>query len=699
MEVVLSGSEAVPQVRLHSRPGERVGGRPLPVWAKEHGGRWQGAGHHWILTALGPRPSAVLGRAGIDEYTIDDDSEVEDIDDCAAPLVGILADQPRRACVYPRLSGFEACRELLPLTAQWVKAEQRFEMPATDAITASGEPCHPSLVASERVIGAALELHRQMIPAPLPDPDSDEAADARFFADQINDENLDDADLARIPEWFGLDLFGYQKAGALSVADGHTLLADAPGVGKTRQSLAAIAITGPKRSLFVVPPVVLTNWGREISASGIVEHSGEGAELVIIHAKRKVPDLPECGAVVIADSLLRSRPELFEDILAWRPTALVYDEAHRARTPTTATSQRMTELAAHIDGPRIALTGTPVLNETSELAPILAITGHLDRVFGGYTEFMNRYCRRNRFRAWVTNRKRVEELKALLDEHVWVRRTKNDVLPDLPKKLPSVEFVDVDLAEYRKAHREVIATVRQWLGEEHPSGPPTAQQMLDFAQDSIGLFSPMRRAAGLAKASVASDLVSEWVEANPAGRDGTFDRPLLLWAHHKDVVKATAAAARDAGVPVAVIDGSTPAERRSEITDAFQEGRIAVLVCSIAAASVGITLTHGSDMLFIEQDWTPAMNTQAADRMARIGQTRPVSVRTLLAADTLDEHVYRTLDRKSDLLDQILTGGDNRVTIDIDTGADLSTSTQIVLGLIVSVVDQAYTKSGALRRG
>jgi hypothetical protein len=866
MEVILAGDRVQPEVRVRSRVHERVGSRTLVSWAKAHGGRWRPEQKWWVLTALGAQPSRVLASAGVEEYDIAEEFDAAGIDEVATPLVGILEDNPRMAAVYPRLRGFEACRDLLPLTAHWDKVGQRFLVPLDDVIDGDGTPRSESLSVSERVCDEAVALHEELAAAPLPDPESEEAAEARFFAAQIDDSELTDDDLGRIPGWFGLDLFGFQKSGALAVADGHTLLADAPGLGKcverstkvqvngghhaigdlwdaqahrayadpdggggelidladgemlvesvegttgevrtaqashlyrqryrgpihrvetthgerailctprhrllvrhgshtdlewvradaiapeqelvtphgaksgphpcpptrvrrntveefdgyvydltvpgdhsymanglwshnTRASLAAVSVIGAQRTLFVVPPVVLTNWAREISASGLIEHSGDGAELVVVSAKRKEPAMPPTGAVVISDSLVKARPQLFEAILEWRPTALIYDEAHRAKTPTTAVAQRMRELAGFIDGPRIALTGTPVLNSTAELAPILSITGHLDHIFGGYDEYMHTFCRQNRFGAWQTKKRASSQLKELLDDHVWVRRTKAEVLPDLPQKMRTADFVDIDLTQYRKAHKEVIAAVTEWLRAEHPLQPPTETQILAYAQDSIGLSSPMRRAAGLAKATVAGEIVAEWVAANPPSED-TYDRPLLLWAHHTDVVASAADAARAAGAPTAVIDGSTPAERRQEITDAFQAGEVAVLVCSIAAASVGITLTRGADMIFLEQDWTPALNSQAEDRMARIGQTRPVSIRTLLAAETLDEHVYATLNAKADMLDGILTGGDNRVTVDAGEAGELATSTQIVARLVADVVDGAYTKSGRLR--
>jgi SWI/SNF-related matrix-associated actin-dependent regulator 1 of chromatin subfamily A len=118
----------------------------------------------------------------------------------------------------------------------------------------------------------------------------------------------------------------------------------------------------------------------------------------------------------------------------------------------------------------------------------------------------------------------------------------------------------------------------------------------------------------------------------------------------------------------------------TRLVDDFQAGKIPVLVCSISAAGVGITLTKASDMLFVETDWTPALITQAEDRCHRIGQEKHVICTTLIASGTLDEHIQSVLRKKAQILDAVMAGGDHAVAVDLrgETTEAASTLFEIV---------------------
>ncbi|MES6118758.1 SNF2-related protein, partial [Cutibacterium acnes] len=182
----------------------------------------------------------------------------------------------------------------------------------------------------------------------------------------------------------GLDLYPFQRAGAIAAAAGHGLFADDMGLGKTRQALATLAIRGARRTLLVVPPVVLTHWAQQTSGSGLFDAP------VVLHARRKDPVLADGdGAVVVSDSLLVARPHLVDAIRAWAPDSIVVDEVHRTKTWTSRRSEVVRGLAASVTGPRLAISGTPLLASPAELAPALAITGHLDAVFGGADSYLS----------------------------------------------------------------------------------------------------------------------------------------------------------------------------------------------------------------------------------------------------------------------------------------------------------------------
>ena len=419
--------------------------------------------------------------------------------------------------------------------------------------------------------------------------------------------------------------------------------------------------------------------------------------LVTFRAGRKEPELPDRGIVVVPDSLLAARPALREKIAAWAPDGIAYDEAHRARTWKSVRSEAVRDLCNRSKPGtlRIASTATPLFSSPHELASLLAITGHLDSVFGGYSSFIATYCKRNFFKQLVPRVEMLPQLHQILREQVWVRRDKKEVLKDLPSKSREAMVVDVDLKGFRAAHNEVIDTVTEWLDAFwlNNGREPDDEEVEDWAKSQIGLMSPLRKAAGVAKVPAALDLAAEWLDENVfLNADETFtcDRPLLLWAHHQDVVEAVRASiashikATHTSM-VAVIDGSTSATERGRLVDEFQAGRLPILVCSITAAGVGITLTKSSDALFIETDYSPPIVSQAEDRIWRMGQTKPVTITTMIAEGTLDDRIQAILSRKSETIGEV-TGDVDDVSV-IEGAGDLSPS-----DIIVGLVNEARTK-------
>ncbi|GAA3635340.1 DEAD/DEAH box helicase [Microlunatus ginsengisoli] len=562
-----------------------------------------------------------------------------------------------------------------------------------------------------------------------------------------------------VPDWFGLDLYEYQVSGALALLAGRSLCADEAGCGKTRQALAAAAAvldrerchpapvpdgagSGPSsgRVLIVVPPVVLTHWARETVAAhlGRPDPSGraswwptglapapgspaaDGAVCAVVQPGRRMPALPDRGVLIVADSTLASRPALADQIVSWSPGVVIYDEAHRARTWTSTRSRTMRSLIGRLSVARTAgvgaawgegtaaglcplpaltvlpLTGTPMFTGSPvELIPLLAMTGQLDWVFGGRAAFAQRFCRRDHFGRWVGRARNLEELRRLLDAHVWVRRHKADILPWLPEKRWVTAYVDVPTADIRAARAELERAVGVWL-DDQPAGPD-GDDIEQWCRGQIGLLSPLRRATGLAKVPAAVEQIETRLAQCPPrpGPDGwLFDQPLVLWAHHRDVITALAGHAGKllrvwvgtTDPPVGVIDGSTGLDERTRLVDQLQAHRLGVLVCQITAAGVGLTLTACAEPLFVESDWTAQLMSQAEDRHHRPGQTRGVTLTALCATGTLDEHVIKVRNAKDDLTAKVVGDRRGRATRD-DTfdGSDAPAPWQLLAGIVADV--------------
>lgn len=656
------------------------------------GARWmsKSAWYHVRGTRDGIKPDALFARAGITiDYSLATDEsfgEISSLDELFDPVV--IFNKTRSGLVARhRLAGYDQALKLLGNGTRWDSATQRFEMPVTDALL-NGEP-RPGVIFMGDIIESAREnMSRVHTRADIAKGVAD-IAKATTILDIDSDEaqRLIDA-IGDVPEWFGgeeLNLFPYQRIGSMAVAAGHFGLFDEPGVGKSLQALAAASIRGVKRTLIAAPPVVLTHWAREATRSGLPTLGGANPEgqVVVINSKKKEPDFPDTGVIVVADSLLGARPELLQRMLAWAPQAVILDEAHRIKTPTSHRARAMIALGYQAELP-ICLTGTPVFQSPQELVALLDFTGHLGPVFGGAEAFLERYCRQNNFKAWIPRKNMLAELRNKLEQHVWVRRTKAQVLPNLPTKLRNELAVEVELKEYREAHKSIIEHIEEWFESvfKKTGGLPTEKEMEEFAKENLRFVSRLRVAAAIAKVDIAAEWIRDFVASAP-------ERPLLVWVHHHDVGDAMLNALDPSLGRSGLIDGRTAVEEKDELVDAFQRGEVAVLVCSITAVGVGVTLTRSSDHLFVETDWTPALVVQAEDRSHRVGAVAEhLMLTTMVALGTLDEHIQSALLRKGLILRAIYGEmADVQVAV-ADGDRDLETPSAIMATLIAIAMER-----------
>lgn len=491
-----------------------------------------------------------------------------------------------------------------------------------------------------------------------------------------------------IPEWFGLPLYPYQRDGALAVAAGRRLLADAPGVGKTRTALAAAGVLGSRRTLVVCPPVVVTHWTREALEAGLpgatscsgpdlvppesTDHdvtpdasSVTPVQVVSVVPGRKVPQFPSAGVVVVGAPLLAARPELTAALRAWRPTVCICDEAHLAKHWGSLRSRVLRRLARSCPV-TIPTTGTPVLASPLEVASLLEMAGMLESIYGTYTQFRSRFTRKGKW-GWTPIKKRLPELRKVLDEGVWVRRTKEQVLADLPPKSRRALWVDTDGDAYQQASDGINLLIDEWIDMvvDATGDVPSEDDVIEWVDAQRGMVVKLRQAAGVSKVPAAMEWITDWISASyPDSTDSTdppdvWDHPLVVWTHHHMVTEALVkglSQVRMLGEGVSVIDGGVPNDIRTEIVDRFQAGLVPVLICSIQAAGVGITLTRAREALFVETDWTPAVVVQAEDRNHRIGQKSPVTYTTLIGAGTLDERVHTVLSGKASVVGSLMDG-------------------------------------------
>lgn len=282
----------------------------------------------------------------------------------------------------------------------------------------------------------------------------------------------------------------------------------------------------------------------------------------------------------------------------------------------------------------IALTGTPVLNRPAEIFPLLRAVRPDE--YQNFFAFAKRYCDAHpgSFGWDFSGCSNVEELRGKLQD-VMVRREKANVLKDLPaKRRVTIEVELSNAKDYRAAARRERDNLEDAFDKRD-------------AGAALVVLNRLRRMAGWGKVEAAQ----EWVENFLLGGG-----QLIVFAHHKDVLDALRGELAKASVPTVRVDGDVPVKERQAAVDAFQAGQARVFLGTPGAAGVGLTLTAASDVLFVEREWTPAVEEQAEDRAHRIGQEESVTAWYLTASDSIDAKFAQLVEKKRAVIGAVLDG-------------------------------------------
>ncbi|GAA1747938.1 DEAD/DEAH box helicase [Agromyces humatus] len=464
----------------------------------------------------------------------------------------------------------------------------------------------------------------------------------------------------------GLELMKHQARFIESARDGHRtfLLADEPGLGKTAQSVLAASVADAYPLLAVVPNVVKMNWARE------VERWTPQRRATVIHGDGDSLDAFADVVVVNYDVLDRH--------MAWLSTlgfkGMVVDEAHFIKNLQSQRSKNVLALADRIrraapggDPLLLALTGTPLINDVDDFRAIWKFLGWIESdkpsaELLGKLEETGLTPADNGF--YTAARQTVIDLGI-------VRRRKVDVAADLPDKriadLP-VELDDELGRSVRAAERELgnrLVSRFRALVESRALrvGDLDDDQRDQFiravasaeleesksAKSGENVFTMVRR-IGQAKAGLAADYAAQL--ARSVGK-------VVFFAKHIDVMDQAEAALAARELRTVSLRGDQTALQRQAAIDAFnKDPEVAVAVCSLTAAGVGVNLQAASNVVLAELSWTAAEQTQAIDRVHRIGQDEPVTAWRIIAAHTIDARIAELIDSKQGLAARALDGSD-----------------------------------------
>ncbi|MEV6997045.1 DEAD/DEAH box helicase [Streptomyces sp. NPDC093982] len=456
------------------------------------------------------------------------------------------------------------------------------------------------------------------------------------------------------PAALAATLRDYQRRGLSWLARMTSLglgccLADDMGLGKTitlialhlhRQSDASSA--GP--TLVVCPTSLMGNWQREI------EKFAPGTRVRRFHGSRR-----DLAAVADGEFVLTTYGTMRLDArrLAEVPWGMVVaDEAQHVKNPYSATARELRSIGTRA---RVALTGTPVENNLSELWAILDWT--TPGLLGRLGTFRTRYAQA----VEGGQDPAAAERLARLVRPFLLRRRKSDpgIAPELPPK------TETDRAVYLTTEQTGLyeAVVRETLAEI--SGADSMARRGLIVKLLTGLKQICNHPAQFLK------------EERPriAGRSGKLElldelldtilsegASVLVFTQYVRMGRLIEQHLAARGMPSQFLHGGTPVAEREALVRRFQDGEVPVFLLSLKAAGTGLNLTRAEHVVHYDRWWNPAVEAQATDRAYRIGQTRPVQVHRLIAEGTIEDRIAEMLSRKRKLADAVLGAGEAALT-------------------------------------
>ena len=435
--------------------------------------------------------------------------------------------------------------------------------------------------------------------------------------------------------------FAYQREGVLLIENfqGRAFLADEMGLGKTMQVLWFLKRekihTLP--AIIVCPAAVKFTWEY---------HARIHAHLNSMMCEGRTPpgQLIEIPPLIIINyDLIHYWERWLEKI---KYTTIVFDESTRLSNPKTKRTKTAVRLARRAKNV-IGMSGTGLNNRPIELWPTLnAIRPDL---FPNRHAFGQYFCR-GKMSPWGWEYKgatNITELHQILKQNMMIRRTKKEVLNDLPPKTRRIIPCEM---EDKKDYYHAKNNFTSWLQKHQPGRVLTASKA-----EQISKVGYLLRLVAKNKLASVIDWTNQFLEET--------DEKIILFGIHKQTIKTLDEKINGKHV---IIDGSTPAKKRKQAEDIFNSQKeVRVLIGNLHAAGIGINLQAASAVGITELSWRPADLSQAEDRAHRLGQKNPITCYYFVVPKTIEETLCSLLQNKQKTISKILDGGEQEDDIDI----------------------------------
>ena len=447
-----------------------------------------------------------------------------------------------------------------------------------------------------------------------------------------------------------MQLYPFQRNGVAYSLEKKKLINGAqPGLGKTAMAIATVTAANAFPCLVICPNSLKLNWEREW-----LMWTDHRPMILNTSIRRTWPYFQQSGLanvfLVNYESLKKyfvveiEQPEgkplrlnhikFSENIRIFK--SVIVDESHRVKDSSTQQAKYTRGICIGKEMVML-LTGTPVVNKPKDLISQLGIIDMMDK-FGGYKGFMQRYVYDDRY---------LHELNYLLRQNCFVRWEKKDVLKELPDKVRQKVYCDITT---KKEYADAMADLEDYLKRYRQATDEQVQKSLKGeVMVRIGV---LKNVSARGKIKDVIEYVQDIIEAG---------EKIILFVHLREI-----AGMLKRFFPAAVtILGEDDNHTRQANIDKFQnDNRVQIIICSIKAAGLGITLTASSRVAFVELPWHPADCEQCEDRAHRIGQKDSVQATYFLGKDTIDEWIYEVIEEKRHISNTI-TG--SRETVETST--------------------------------
>lgn len=423
----------------------------------------------------------------------------------------------------------------------------------------------------------------------------------------------------------------YQRAGVRFLLDAMknfsgVLLADEMGLGKTLQALSIIALSSGLRKILVLCPAsVKYVWADEIDK----HYPQLDYKVIEGTAEERKKQWASPARIKIANyELLLHDPQV--RVKDW--DLVIADECTYAKNYTAKRTKALKKLHRRYS---LGLSGAPIENRLEELHSIFDFV--MPGLLGPGWLFVAEYCVKNYWGA-IIGYKGLDRVKERIAPH-YLRRTKDEVLPELPAKIHNDVWIEMSRAEWR-----LYEAIREQIREMIAENPKL--KVANILTEMLRL----KQCTGAAQ-TLGEDIESSKITALGEILEAAEGHKVVAFTQFAELAKLVAER-----FDAHLLHGGIPSSRRPGLIRAFQENGRQLLV-STEAGAYGITLTAADIVIHIDQPWNPARLRQREDRLHRIGQKSTVQVINLLARRTVDEYVRKILHRKRDLMRSIFTEG------------------------------------------